>query len=126
MRATEKSWGTGHDPDLVRITLYAFTASYTGRRMAKIIILSMPSVCPYMTCCMEPRQPVPVTPTEHEVNKHTPISHYHMPHNKRKTHLTGLISRGGRRKYVISMSLQYSHKSTKSTDQQSHGGGNSG
>lgn len=85
-------------------------------------------LCPYITCSkwVEPRQPVPVTPTEHEVNKHTPISHYHMPHNKRKTHLTGLISRGGRRKYVISMSLQYSHKSTKSTDQQSHGGGNSG
>lgn len=82
MRATEKSWGTGHDPDLVRITLYAFTASYTGRRMAKIIILSMPSVCPYMTCCMEPRQPVPVTPAEHDVNKHTFISHYYLPHNK--------------------------------------------
>ena len=95
MRATEQSWGTGHDPDLVRITLYAFTASYTGRRMAKIIILSMPSVCPSMTCCMEPRQPVPVTPAEHEVNKH--ISHYYLPHNERATSLESFQVSGGRR-----------------------------
>jgi hypothetical protein len=51
---------------------------------------------------MEPRQPVPVTPAEHEVNQH--ISHYYLPHNER-ANLTGIIS--SEWEEVITMSLQY-------------------